>query len=361
VYTFSTSYWAGTKVPTLQNAPASTETFFGARRLAPLDRLGSARSVNNTASSYYPFGEDKSTNPAIDAWKFGTYWRDSASGLDYAVNRYYSSSLGRFLTSDPSRNSPGLGRPQNWNRYSYAGADPVNNLDPTGEGWYCIDGGYFTGSGMSSQDCYWQNDPDTPPCVVTSGFDPTPGSPDPACNEPGAPPPPPAQTAPKCSITEYERPVAGVAVHTYLDVSDPALGINDILEGGPTMHPVPPNPYGGNWGQLNGLISGTFESNTVGNLPLKGDNPATNQFDASLTGGSSVCFDVLELISSVLAYGNGSESPYLPVPRGSYRNSNSFTYTLLASVGIISSSWTPVGWAPGWGLVVPGLGISPTP
>jgi hypothetical protein len=101
VYNFTVGYWAGGTTPTLENSTTSTETFFGARRLAPLDRLGSARSVNNTASSYYPFGEDKSTNPAIDAWKFGTYWRDSTSGLDYAVNRYYSNSLARFLTPDP--------------------------------------------------------------------------------------------------------------------------------------------------------------------------------------------------------------------------------------------------------------------
>jgi RHS repeat-associated protein len=136
VYNFTVGYWAGGTTPTLENSPTSTETFFGGRRLAPLDRLGSARSVNSTASSYYPFGEDKSTNPAIDAWKFGTYWRDSASGLDYATNRYYSSSLGRFLTPDPysatvtSPSDPSS--PVSWNRYAYIDGDPANQSDSTG-------------------------------------------------------------------------------------------------------------------------------------------------------------------------------------------------------------------------------------
>jgi hypothetical protein len=80
VYNFIVGYYAGGTAPTLENSPTSTETYFGARRLAPLDRLGSARSVNGGLASYYPFGEDKSTNQSGDAWRFGTYWRDSISG-----------------------------------------------------------------------------------------------------------------------------------------------------------------------------------------------------------------------------------------------------------------------------------------
>jgi RHS repeat-associated protein len=115
----------------LQNSTTSTETYFGARRLSPLDRLGSARRVNGSTASYYPFGEDKSTNATVDAWKFGTYWRDSASGLDYAVSRYYSNAYGRMMTPDPSSSSDS-NNPQSWNQYTYSYGDPVNNLDPSG-------------------------------------------------------------------------------------------------------------------------------------------------------------------------------------------------------------------------------------
>ena len=33
--------------------------------------------------------------------KFATYYRDGTSLLDYARNRYYSSTLGRFMSADP--------------------------------------------------------------------------------------------------------------------------------------------------------------------------------------------------------------------------------------------------------------------
>jgi len=63
--------------------------------------------------------------------KFATYFRDS-SGLDYALNRYYSSSHGRFLTPDPYVASASLTNPQSWNRYPYVENDPVNYHDPGG-------------------------------------------------------------------------------------------------------------------------------------------------------------------------------------------------------------------------------------
>jgi RHS repeat-associated protein len=70
---------------------------------------------------------------------FATYWQDSASGLDYANNRYYSNAYGRFMTPDPYKakgGGPGNPRdPQSWNRYTYTSGDPVNRLDPTGLLW----------------------------------------------------------------------------------------------------------------------------------------------------------------------------------------------------------------------------------
>ncbi len=53
-------------------------------------------------------------------------------GLDYAVNRYYSSGLGRFMSPDPYRASGGPADPGSWNRYSYANGDPVTFTDREG-------------------------------------------------------------------------------------------------------------------------------------------------------------------------------------------------------------------------------------
>jgi len=67
-----------------------------------------------------------------DRDKFATYSRDSSTGLDYAMNRSYGNSMGRFLTPDPYQPSAKLGNPQSWNRYAYVTNDPINKNDPNG-------------------------------------------------------------------------------------------------------------------------------------------------------------------------------------------------------------------------------------
>ncbi len=90
------------------------------------DKLGSV-------GKYYPYGEDTSTPVLGD--NYATYYRDG-TGLDYARNRYYLNTIGRFLTADPYRasrrsaNNPA--DPGTWNRYAYLLNDPVNLYDPSG-------------------------------------------------------------------------------------------------------------------------------------------------------------------------------------------------------------------------------------
>ena len=73
--------------------------------------------------------------------------RDSATGLDYAMNRYYSSGWGRFGTPDPYRASGRRSDPQSWNRYGYVVGDPVNLLDSSG-----LDAGAFDETGDGGVD-----------------------------------------------------------------------------------------------------------------------------------------------------------------------------------------------------------------
>jgi RHS repeat-associated protein len=121
----------GIVVPTMQVTLSSSDQYFGSRRLAIMDQLGSTGTSNSPAPSYFPWGEPRNSNPQ-DAWSFATYWTDSASGLDYANNRYYSNAYGRFMTPDPSQASGGPADPQSWNRYAYTRGDPVNRFDPWG-------------------------------------------------------------------------------------------------------------------------------------------------------------------------------------------------------------------------------------
>jgi len=53
------------------------------------------------------------------------------TGLDYAHNRYYASTLGRFTTSDPN-GIMNLSNPGSLNRYAYMAGDPINRNDPSG-------------------------------------------------------------------------------------------------------------------------------------------------------------------------------------------------------------------------------------
>jgi RHS repeat-associated protein len=92
------------------------------------DRLGSA-------VTHLPYGDER-TVTAQGRLKFATYWRED-SGVDYADQRYYSSTYGRFLTSDPYRASGGPSDPGSWNRYAYTRGDPLNHVDPTGLADYC--------------------------------------------------------------------------------------------------------------------------------------------------------------------------------------------------------------------------------
>ena len=85
-----TSNQTGQTTPFMQVTAVSGDTYFGSLRLGVMDRLGSAVNAYSPTQTYSPWGETKGTSNPQDTWNFATYWQDSASGLDYANNRYYS-------------------------------------------------------------------------------------------------------------------------------------------------------------------------------------------------------------------------------------------------------------------------------
>ena len=119
--------------------PVQSFQYFGSKLLETADRLGSVRATQDTTwpyaweqPSYYPYGEEDN-NPLPDGTiKFATYLRDG-QGLDYAMNRYYSSVLGRFHSPDPSAGAD-PSNPATWNQFAYVHGDPVNFNDRTGGG-----------------------------------------------------------------------------------------------------------------------------------------------------------------------------------------------------------------------------------
>jgi len=116
------------------------------------DREGGAR--------YYPYGDEITSTPN-DTEKYGTYFRDSFTTLDYADQRYYASSYGRFNTADPyqasAKGANNPSDPVSWNRYAYAGGDPVNRNDSQGLMWTICSG--FEGGDDGSFDASCEDGP----------------------------------------------------------------------------------------------------------------------------------------------------------------------------------------------------------
>ncbi|WP_263385931.1 RHS repeat domain-containing protein [Granulicella arctica] len=120
---------------------AKTDIYFG-RRLAQsagdvvvTDRLGSTRAWSAKkgakTANYMPFGE-KIKSQDDERSKFDGYEDDVNTDLKYAEQRYYSSTLGRFMSPDPYEGSANLSSPESWNRYAFVANDPINRVDPHG-------------------------------------------------------------------------------------------------------------------------------------------------------------------------------------------------------------------------------------
>ncbi|HEX8200655.1 MAG TPA: RHS repeat-associated core domain-containing protein [Isosphaeraceae bacterium] len=81
-----------------------------------------AWSADHAAFGAATIAEEAVTNP----WRAPGQFRDEETGLHYNRARYYSPTLGRYLTRDPLDLLAGL------NPYTYAENDPVNKIDPLG-------------------------------------------------------------------------------------------------------------------------------------------------------------------------------------------------------------------------------------
>jgi RHS repeat-associated protein len=111
------------------------------------DWLGTER-VRSTAGgaiystwTSYPFGEGSAT-PNPSPAHFTGKERDSESGNDYFGARYYSSSMGRFMSPDWSAQEEPvpyakLDNPQSLNLYSYMLNNPLSGVDPDGHAGTC--------------------------------------------------------------------------------------------------------------------------------------------------------------------------------------------------------------------------------
>ena len=199
------------------------------------DRLGSS-------GKYYPYGEARGTVPQ-DAVGFATYTNDSATGLEYADQRYYATNFGRFMSPDRYRAghrkySVRPGNPTSWNRYAYVLDDPINLADPRGRDDCDIDGGecgpdapIFNGDDGGVSDDTGDDDPPAPPddgCTE----DGCPDSPLAPVQQPPSTPPPCNTDVPKITTTLYNlaSDILGITAQ-----KDAAITPADLLALGATL------------------------------------------------------------------------------------------------------------------------------
>jgi RHS repeat-associated protein len=102
------------------------------------DLLGSTRLITKMdqtvldSMDYLPFGEQIAGGSGT-THKFTGLERDPETGLDHALFRQYSSSMGRWTTPDPAGQAAcSLQDPESLNRYAYVKNDPLNSVDPSG-------------------------------------------------------------------------------------------------------------------------------------------------------------------------------------------------------------------------------------
>ncbi|MGQ0680029.1 MAG: RHS repeat-associated core domain-containing protein [Actinomycetota bacterium] len=102
------------------------------------DRLGSVVALTdgqgNALNRYFydPFGNYLvgTTEQVPQPWQFAAGFKDAFSGYYKFGTRYYDPTLGRWTQMDPSG--------QDANSYAYAGSNPVNFVDPTGEAFVLV-------------------------------------------------------------------------------------------------------------------------------------------------------------------------------------------------------------------------------
>ncbi len=128
--TFSKSYvYAGSRLLMISYSSGVNEFHHPDRIGTQLVTFGG--SIGTVRQSTYPFGTLEQGPQSNQV--FTSYDRSTNTGLDYAVNRTYSSGQSRFTQVDPiGMAAASIGNPQSNNMYAYVQNMPTDFVDPSG-------------------------------------------------------------------------------------------------------------------------------------------------------------------------------------------------------------------------------------
>ncbi|HCM43678.1 MAG: Rhs-related transmembrane protein, YD repeat protein [Candidatus Kaiserbacteria bacterium GW2011_GWC2_49_12] len=123
------------------NAVVTTTSYMHGDHLGGTNVTSDENGLANEIVDFYPYGAERFRDgDSQDQRQFAGTERDQESNLDYMINRYYSSDVGKFLSQDPVFWEIGQTRdgqralldPQLQNSYSYSRDNPVTLSDPEG-------------------------------------------------------------------------------------------------------------------------------------------------------------------------------------------------------------------------------------
>jgi len=116
------------------------ERWYGRDAMGTTTSLTSSPGAVTARAEYDAWGERiAETGATANRVGFTGYREDAETGLDYAINRYYSPETGRFTTHDPLTEldrPERLNQPQGLNLYPYVMGAPTRYTDADGRDWW---------------------------------------------------------------------------------------------------------------------------------------------------------------------------------------------------------------------------------
>jgi RHS repeat-associated protein len=132
--------------------PLTTTTYYHRDQIGSSSTLTAGTGWPVSTYIYFPYGQGP--QPGTNHYLFTGKERDQESGNDYFGARYYASTMGRWMSPDPSNLGVDIYMPQTWNRYNYAVNNPLTIKDANGLWPFYIHNEIINESfpGMSKQD-----------------------------------------------------------------------------------------------------------------------------------------------------------------------------------------------------------------
>jgi RHS repeat-associated protein len=133
-------YFKGQRIARRDSPSNSIFFYFGDQLRTSREIVQSGQTTACYEADFYPFGGERIvTNTCPQNYKFTGKERDNESGNDYFRYRYYASTMGRWMSPDPSQLAHADPRnPQSLNLYSYVGNNPLSRVDLYGLCWQKI-------------------------------------------------------------------------------------------------------------------------------------------------------------------------------------------------------------------------------